>query len=80
MYVTLLGDAVNKFIAGENKKITKLLGFSVLAEREVFKNHVKGVYLRTIYYAAGGLRSPDLQISQSCEYRIVFLNPMSLAP
>jgi len=24
MYVTLLGDAVNKFIAGENKKIIKL--------------------------------------------------------
>ena len=31
-------------------------------------------------YAAGGLRSPDLQISQSHECMITFLNPMSLAP
>jgi hypothetical protein len=38
MYVTLLGDAVNKFIAGENQKTTKFSGCSDLAERgEVFK-------------------------------------------
>ena len=27
MYVTLLGDAVNKYIAGENKKIKTILDF-----------------------------------------------------
>jgi hypothetical protein len=80
MYVILLGDAVNKFIAGETK-ITKFFRiFCPDKEREVFQNSVSYVNIQTIYYAAGGLRSPDLQISQSCEYMIVFLNPMSLAP
>jgi hypothetical protein len=64
MYVTLLGDAVNKFIAGENQKTTKFSGCSDLEERgEVFKKPCKLSVFKNYLPCCGRVtipRSPDL--------------------
>jgi hypothetical protein len=78
----LFGKATNKHIVRwcENQKISQMTGMVKILLKNPKTFFKKPEPFRVVSYAAGGLRSPDLQISQSYERIIAFLNPMSLAP